>query len=691
MILAKKRKFIGQISILRAFGLSCLNGNQSKDLGTYKLSLSDTPYFGRELRYFNQAPWWYRYEFELPTGNIGKLARLWFEGVDYYCKVWLNEQFVCEHEGYSTPFSCEVGNLLQSTGPNLLIVKVWSSWDKELDVRDMLKGTYEHDDTFIQRDVNPVGLWGTVKLIFHESIYIQDRLLIDTENSPTADSADVRINLKVSTSEVRKSIQLKCRILEKNTGVQVSTIEHEGITLQGETPITLTGFIQNPKLWQTWDRGEPWLYEAVIELWADNDCLQVIKERFGIRKVEIRRTREETSFLLNGKKIYVRGTTYFPDIYVSTMHYYRYYRDLTAIKRAGCNAVRIHVHVEKMAFYDLCDEMGIMIIQDSDFNWGHPTDGTWQTRATKVFTETVNMLRNHPSIICWICMNEPRGGPEGVFMSTSPGPQFVEMVKRIDPSRPYIKGSGCKDDIESGDSHNYMGSLDGENTHYTDIFGSVEKFNTEFGFDAPPCMENLVRIPELYNRLKGIIDNIDSLQNYQYHLLKYFIEHYRLLKYQPCSGYFQFLFIDLSPQSFYGVYDWWGMPKGGLKAFEESGQPLGVFMEHKDQPIALWVVNDYSKAFHDCQVEWIVCDNIGSVLIRNSKIVDIPEDSISKVSELSFKIESSVKYNVSLYIWDSKGELLIKNIYMDAFTYPAHPKGHPMRMNSELGMRLYSE
>ena len=216
----------------------------------------------------------------------------------------------------------------------------------------------------------------------------------------------------------------------------------------------------------------------------------------------------------------------------------------------------------------------------------------------------------------------------------------MKWLKRIDPSRPYIKGSGNQDDIESGDSHNYVGSLDGENTHYTDIFGSVEKFNTEFGFDAPPCKENLERIPEIYDKLKGIVDDIDSLQNYQYRLLKFFIEHYRILKYQPCSGYFQFMFIDLSPQSFYGVYDWWGVPKGGLKAFEESGQPLGVFMEYKDQPIALWVVNDYSKAFHDCQVEWAVCDDNGFVWLRNSKIIDIPEDSRIKVSELSLLVES---------------------------------------------------
>src|SRR5665647_52165 len=52
--------------------------------------LSETPYFGRELRYFNQAPWWYKYEFVLPKEFVSDFAVLRFEGVDYFCMVWLN-------------------------------------------------------------------------------------------------------------------------------------------------------------------------------------------------------------------------------------------------------------------------------------------------------------------------------------------------------------------------------------------------------------------------------------------------------------------------------------------------------------------------------------------------------------------------------------------------------------------------
>ena len=63
-----------------------------EELGELKhlqLIFAQNPYFGRELRYFNQAPWWYKKEFKVSGEHIKK-AYLKFSNVDYYCKVWLN-------------------------------------------------------------------------------------------------------------------------------------------------------------------------------------------------------------------------------------------------------------------------------------------------------------------------------------------------------------------------------------------------------------------------------------------------------------------------------------------------------------------------------------------------------------------------------------------------------------------------
>lgn len=85
----------------------------------------------------------------------------------------------------------------------------------------------------------------------------------------------------------------------------------------------------------------------------------------------------------------------------------RYYRDLLNIRAAGFNLVRVHVHVEQDMFYDLCDKMGIAVIQDSEYNWTHPSTDEWAEKFIGIYKENVRMLMRHPSIICWIGMNEP--------------------------------------------------------------------------------------------------------------------------------------------------------------------------------------------------------------------------------------------------------------------------------------------
>lgn len=74
------------------------------ELKHLQLLFSEHPYWGRELRYFNDAPWWYKKEFELALGAEEHIE-LCFTNVDYYCKVWLNGVYLGSHEGYSAPFS----------------------------------------------------------------------------------------------------------------------------------------------------------------------------------------------------------------------------------------------------------------------------------------------------------------------------------------------------------------------------------------------------------------------------------------------------------------------------------------------------------------------------------------------------------------------------------------------------------
>ena len=704
--------------------LHCISDWEKIDRLEYlQLLFAKNPYSGRDLRYFNTAPWWYKKVFEVPEDDKKMSGVLRFEGIDYFCKVWLNGKYLGSHEGYFAPFEFDVTEFIDYESSNTLIVKVWSPLDNNLitleqkgfdtapafrfltSEKNMIKGTYEHADGFIQRDINPIGIYGDVSVGFYKDVRFTGEPFISTMLEKSKESAKINIQLPLSSDSDNLGIVCKCSIVDEETGLKQAVINHEKALDKGDQQLELSLEIKNPKTWNCWDKGDANLYTAHIEIFADTKRITSMSRSFGIRKVQILRDDQQTTFLLNDMKVYIRGTNYFPEVYLSRMSRERYERDVRGMKAAGFNAIRVHVHVAKPEFYDVCDQLGMLVIQDSDITWFHPMTEEFLNRAKIVFGDMIRLLRNHPSIICWVCMNEPdlwkkakeRGqifleeDPPSM-MSESPGPQLVEMLKELDPQRPYIKGSHFKDDPESGDEHDYTGSLRGEDTHYTDIYGNRYKFTTEFGFDAPASNENLANIKAVYDRIKTILEDpqgIESLHYYRYRYLKYVIEYHRITKYRPCSGYMQFLFSDVIPQSFYGIYDWWGTPKKYMNVFDESNQPTGIFMEYKENPIAIWAINDYPYSIGKCRAEWYVTDENGKEIISGQNEFMFDKDSLIKISDLVFDVNDNIIYQVVLIIKDKNDHIISRNVYKDPFHHPTHPKGHPLRIDQELGVRLY--
>ena len=199
-----------------------------EELGELKhlqLIYAKQPYFGRELRYFNQAPWWYKIEFEVPCQAVTD-AVLKFTNVDYYGKVWINGEFLGEHEGYSAPFSFDVKDKLIFGKRNYIIVKVSSPWDDEVELdaqesrtilvkRNMVEGTYEHSDTFIQRDVNPVGIYGNVELILTEEGVLEDQADLKYELDTDGKKAVVHVEAVARGLKSGETYNFNVRIREK--------------------------------------------------------------------------------------------------------------------------------------------------------------------------------------------------------------------------------------------------------------------------------------------------------------------------------------------------------------------------------------------------------------------------------------------------------------------------------------------
>lgn len=670
------------------------------ELKQLQLIYADKPYFGRELRYFNDAPWWYRYEIDVPE-NAGTAAFLRFTNVDYYCKVFLNGRLIGEHEGYSMPFSFRVDKCLNPGQKNLLIVKVWSPWDTEVDSgmedhrttmvsRNNIKGTYEHSDTFIQRDANPVGIYGSVTLELADSACFTEKPDMDYTLNEALTKAHV--TAKASVAAVCReglSLRFTCRDHLTRELIAEGT---QAVTESGNYEVSLDA--ENIRLWYTWDKGGTWLYDLTLELLKDGTVLTADTQTVGFRKIEMVRDAEKTRFYLNGKAFYVRGTSYFPDLYVSNMCRERYKRDILNIKAAGYNLIRVHVHVDLPDFYELCTEIGIGIMQDSEYNWMHPVTDEFADRFIRVYLDTVRMLKRHTSLFLWILMNEPglhdpMGTEFGRAMTINPGPRLYAAISEMDPSRPAIKGSFCENDLTSGDSHNYTGSLNGSDGHYSDIYGTTEKYNTEYGFDAPPCEFSLKQCQPAWKRLEKISDRFAEIGEYQYKLLKYFTEHYRMQKYTPNSGYVQFLFNDMCPQSFYGVYDWWGLPKHGLDAMLESNMPVGIFLKYsRDHIDGVYAVNDDWEALGDVQATVIFTNPEGRTVLKKTVDFCLGADTKKEVFAERIEREAYPHLNCALLLTQN-GRVIASNHYEDLFVMPEHVKGHPERMSHEIGMRIY--
>ena len=580
-----------------------------------------------------------------------------FHGVDSAFDVWVNGNHVGFGKVSRLPSEFDITGFVK-TGENDITVRVYKWSD----------GTYLEDQDMWWLS----GIYRDVELINEEK-----NAVLDLRVNGTLDDSYKNGFFTAGITMKQAGTNLGWKLSYKGKTVLEGELVSEGkdICIEAEIPEV-----------HTWTAETPELYEFTVM--TEN---QEVTVRCGFRKIEIK----DKNFRVNNQVILLNGVNHHD---YNPREGRRVTReqmesDIRLMKQYNINAVRCSHYPANEYFYDLCDELGIAVLQDSEYNWTHPSTDEWAQRFADVYRENVKLLKHHPSLICWIIMNEPGcvdpdGNVRRRFMEENPGPALYREVQKMDPGRPIIKGSFCEDDPLSGDSHNYLGSLSGG--EYADIYEQTEKLNTEYGFDAPGSSENLKTVPAVYHRLEKLVDDIPKIQEYQYKLLKYYTEHYRIQKYEPCSGYVQFMFIDLCPQSFYGLYDWWGIPKKGLQAILESNAPVGVFAKHKDHLDSLYIVNDTDGALGECELTWIITETLNGELVEKGSVkAEVPADSRVMVKTFEKEYGKGKKWNLTLILSDNSGKCMAKNTYQDICTLLSRVDGHPDRMSHEFGMRLY--
>ncbi len=654
----------------------------------------DQPYWGEHLRTINEQAWVYRRSFtvqDIPH----RRARLYFEGVDYFASVWLNGHWLGQHEGHFAPFSIDVTNVLCHAEENELVVRVSAPWDhlnpngsypSDHILRGLIKGLYEHGEGLIPPNINPIGIWRPVYLLLDQGISL-DRMRIRA-------STDGNVALCLTLTNATDAAW------SGRVCLDVAPENHQGSGASDQLSVCLPSgthdteyklCVCDPGLWWPWDHGDPHLYRLTASLLGQSHrILSTEAETFGFREVRLERTPQRFTYYINDRPIFMRGSSYMPDLYLSRCNQESLARDLKLAQDANLNLVRAHVHVSPPTFYDLCDRMGMLVWQDFELNWIHDRSPEFEARARILQKEMIASLYNHPSIITWSCHNEPTM----IFtrrdnLEKHPDPALYADALQQDPTRPVFICSGQMehDWRRSGDVHTYYGAI--WTARYTDIYRHNSRLNTEFGFEAPAHRTTLQVYPECWERLQHLDGQIETLWAYQAELIRFHVEHFRRLRAEGCAGYIHFWLTDLVPQVGCGVLDSNRQPKGGYDALRCASQPLSVSLEHDGyRPYALWVFNDTPNSYPDLHICWIVRDSKGHIAYDGSILFPAGSNTSQRIMSVDWNPDSCV--HIELTLQDSNGDTLAKNRYDNPLNVMERPPGYPWKFDPYLGCKVFN-
>lgn len=378
-----------------------------------------------------QASGWFRKTFDAPEVWRGKQVLIDFEGLMYYGDVWFNGVKVGSTEYGYCGFECDLTRLLNYGGSNTLAV--YTNTGVDGGSRWYTGGGINRDVHIIIKDeVSPArhGLYVTAQPkeagnLNRWEVKVQAEFRGETL-AKGALSVEARI-LDVNGQEVARSLRTQC---PASSRLQLIEVPIDAIE------------VENPQLWSI---EHPNLYTVELLTYCNDRQTDVMRTRFGFRTIEYGK---DFGFRLNGEKVFLQGIANHVDFGGVGVAAFRtaIERQLRQLKAFGFNAVRCSHNPYPPVFYELCDEMGVLVVDEFVDKWSN--DGNcWGGRESfmniwpELLTEWVKRDRNHPCIILWSLGNEMqhRENASG-YMTGDWGVTTFRildiMLKRYDNTRP---------------------------------------------------------------------------------------------------------------------------------------------------------------------------------------------------------------------------------------------------------------
>lgn len=400
---------------------------------------------------------YWSYICELNPPNIGEGERLFFvcKGVDYHFQVKLNGELLYEQEGMFTPFELDLTDRARQN--DLLEVQLFPAPKREGAEADRTqadqscKPAVSYGWDWHPRLI-PLGIWEDTYLEVRPACHIQDAE-VSYKLNKNLDKAEVTLDLRLSqTGDCKVSWKLY-----DQTGNLIFTEERDA----DEDKIQMTGEVQKPDLWWPNGQGEPVLYNSQVEL-VDNQGIvkDKRKSRIGFRTVRLvmhpgawdepkqfpkTRSNPPITLEVNGRRIFCKGSNWVnPEIFPGIINEDTYRPLVEMAKEAHMNLFRSWGGgiINKESFFDLCDEMGIMVWQEFPLSCNNYRGTPEYLRVLDQESRSIiKRLRPHASVVMWCGGNELFNGWSGMTDQSLALRLLNRNCYDLDPSRPFIMTS----------------------------------------------------------------------------------------------------------------------------------------------------------------------------------------------------------------------------------------------------------
>ncbi|MYM95008.1 beta-mannosidase [Duganella vulcania] len=500
------------------------------------------PYFENEeaaLQWIGNAGWEYRLRFDVDAATLAHPRQhLVLDGVDTYACVWLNGVKLCSTANAFRGWRLNVRGMLKARD-NVLTVQLHSPIARMLPaVQAMphkLQGNYpspfgdEPRDAmtanFVRKpgyhygwDWGPrfvtAGIWRPVRLETGDLVRLADLQVQQLEVSAARARLSVRCALRLDRAA---PLQLQLTLLDPD-GLQVCAVTRMLAPQAGMLCEQVALQVDQPRRWFPNGYGEAALYTLLVQVSGEDGVVLTQRRRIGLRSVALRRERDQWGrqfyFVVNDIAVFAKGANVIPfDMFPNRVAPAAMRAILESAREANMNMLRNWGggYYECDEFYDIADELGLMVWQDFMFGGGvvPAYDARFRYNVLREAVQQVRRLRDHACVVLWCGNNEEETawkewGVGAKLAAEAPefaatvwdgyvrlfGANLRKVVARHGGGMPYLSSSPSNDlDGPANDSDN-------GDKHYWDVWAGSKpveaylretpRFMSEFGLQAWP-------------------------------------------------------------------------------------------------------------------------------------------------------------------------------------------------------------